>query len=92
MARGRPRYRFGFAVALTKLGLPQDGIPAALLFFNVGVELGQLAFVFLVLAFGWSHRVLHAELPRWSAPVPAYATGTLAMFWFIDRMSMMVGA
>jgi len=34
---------FGFAGALSEVGLPQTAIPVALLFFNVGVELGQLA-------------------------------------------------
>ena len=33
---------FGFAGALSEVGLPQGHIPLALLFFNVGVELGQL--------------------------------------------------
>jgi hypothetical protein len=37
--------RFGFAGALAEVGLPQSSIPIALLFFNVGVEIGQLLFV-----------------------------------------------
>src|SRR5690606_14779601 len=36
---------FGFASALADVGLPQQAIPLALLFFNIGVELGQLVFV-----------------------------------------------
>ncbi len=39
---------FGFAAVLGETGLPQTEIPAALLFFNVGVELGQIAFVLAV--------------------------------------------
>lgn len=78
---------FGFAGALTKLGLPQENIPAALLFFNIGVEIGQLAFVFVVLALAWAHRTLQANFPRWSAPIPAYAIGTIAMFWFGGRFA-----
>ena len=35
----------GFAGALAEVGLPQEEIPAALFAFNVGIELGQLAFV-----------------------------------------------
>jgi hypothetical protein len=42
-------HEFGFAGALTEVGLPQSSIPAALLFFNVGVEIGQLMFVGTVL-------------------------------------------
>ena len=37
--------------ALRAVGLPENAIPTALLFFNLGVELGQLAFVGVVLAF-----------------------------------------
>ena len=41
---------FGFADALAETGLPDHAIPTALLFFNLGVEIGQLAFVAAVLA------------------------------------------
>ncbi|HSN72613.1 MAG TPA: HupE/UreJ family protein [Steroidobacteraceae bacterium] len=77
---------FGFAGALTRLGLSPETIPAALLFFNVGVELGQLAFVFLVLGVQWAHRMLQASIPRVSQPAAMYAMGALATVWFIDRM------
>ena len=40
----------GFASALREVGLPQNAIPLALLFFNVGVELGQLLFIGFVIA------------------------------------------
>ena len=36
---------FGFAGALSEIGLPRGDIPLALFAFNVGVELGQLAFI-----------------------------------------------
>ena len=42
----------GFAGALAEVGLPPKAIPLALLCFNVGVELGQLAFVAVVLGLG----------------------------------------
>ena len=44
---------FGFAGALAEVGLPQHAIPVALLFFNVGVEIGQLVFVAAVLSVIW---------------------------------------
>ncbi|MBC9879610.1 HupE/UreJ family protein [Bradyrhizobium sp. INPA01-394B] len=75
----------GFAGALAGLGIEVRLLPAALLFFNVGVEIGQLAFVLLVLALIWAHRRLQAELPRWGDAIPAYAIGSVAMFWFIGR-------
>jgi HupE / UreJ protein len=68
----------GFAGALTRLGLPPGEVPLALLFFNLGVEIGQLLFVALVLALGWALRELQVRWPRWAEPVPAYAIGTLA--------------
>jgi len=80
----------GFATALTALGLPSGTLPIALAFFNIGVEIGQLAFVFLVLALAWAHRRAQAELPRWSAAVPAYMIGGMAMFWFLARLEIMV--
>jgi hypothetical protein len=76
----------GFASALAGLGLEHRLLPAALLFFNVGVEIGQLAFVLLVLALFWAHRRLDAVLPRWGNVLPAYAIGAVSMFWFLGRL------
>ena len=56
---------FGFATAMTSAGLPRQDLPLALLSFNVGVELGQLAFVALVLALERAFRVLQMNWPRW---------------------------
>jgi hypothetical protein len=70
------------------LGLPPANLPLALLFFNLGVELGQITFVLLVLALQWCHGALAVRLPRWSKPVPAYAIGSIAMFWFMHRISL----
>src|SRR5258708_9774772 len=76
----------GFASALAGLGIERRLLPTALLFFNIGVEIGQLAFVLLVLALIWAHRRLQAILPRWGDLLPAYAIGSVAMFWFIGRL------
>jgi hydrogenase/urease accessory protein HupE len=77
----------GFAGALTQLGLAPREIPLALLFFNIGVEIGQLMFVAVCLAVAWALRQLRVSWPRWAAPLPAYAIGTVAAFWFIERTS-----
>jgi hypothetical protein len=77
----------GFAGALTALGLTPGEIPVALLFFNLGVEIGQLMFVAACLALAWALRQLQVSSPRWAAPLPAYAIGTIAAFWFIERMN-----
>jgi HupE / UreJ protein len=76
----------GFATALTTLGIPPATLPIALLFFNVGVEIGQLIFVFVVLLLIWAHRQARAVLPRWGDALPAYAIGSVATFWFLSRV------
>jgi hydrogenase/urease accessory protein HupE len=79
---------FGFASALADIGLPRGDIPLALFSFNVGVECGQLAFVAAVLSVAAFARRIGAGLQlerrlRWMAP---YAIGSLAAFWFFERM------
>lgn len=81
---------FGFAGALISIGLPEANLPAALFFFNVGVELGQLAFVFVVLALAWSHRKLEVQLPKWTQSVAVYAVGATASFWFFTRAMVLL--
>ena len=76
---------FGFAGALTEVGLPQSDIPLALLFFNVGVEVGQLMFVSGVLVVTWMIKKMKFRWPVWVEHGPAYAIGSLAAFWFIQR-------
>ncbi|RFC53017.1 MAG: HupE / UreJ protein [Verrucomicrobia bacterium] len=77
----------GFAGALTEVGLPQHAIPLSLLFFNVGVELGQLAFIAAVLAITALARRVPLPLPRWAHLVPPYVIGSVAMFWVIERIA-----
>lgn len=82
---------FGFANALIELGLPERASLTALFAFNLGVEIGQLAFVMLVLAMAWAWRVMTAPLPARSAPPAAYAIGAVASFWFINRAVALLG-
>jgi hydrogenase/urease accessory protein HupE len=76
----------GFASALREVGLPENAIPSALLFFNLGVELGQLAFVVGVLAVLASVRSLQLSAPTWSWRLAPYGIGALAMYWTIERV------
>lgn len=77
---------FGFAGALKEVGLPEESIPLALLFFNVGVELGQLIFVAVVLFLGWVlKRVLAQNLLDKGQTIITYIIGGLASFWVIER-------
>ncbi|MEQ9608771.1 MAG: HupE/UreJ family protein [Kiloniellaceae bacterium] len=80
---------FGFADGLARLGLPEAVLPLGLLTFNLGVEIGQFGFVLLVLVLAWAFRTLQVRWPRWSLPVPAYAIGSLAVFWFIGRVDVL---
>jgi hydrogenase/urease accessory protein HupE len=77
---------FGFAGALSEVGLPQNDVPLALLLFNVGVELGQIAFVAVVLFVGWLFRRQIQESPLWLRRIPPYVIGSLAAFWLIERV------
>ncbi|MBT8076818.1 MAG: HupE/UreJ family protein, partial [Gammaproteobacteria bacterium] len=77
---------FGFAGALAEIGLPQQSIPLALLFFNVGVELGQLVFVGAVIGAGWMLRKLIKErILQGSEVAASYLIGSLSAFWLIER-------
>ncbi|MBY3095181.1 HupE/UreJ family protein [Rhizobium laguerreae] len=84
----------GFAGALSEVGLPNHAIPVALLFFNIGVELGQLAFtagVFLTFAIlGRLSLALirsqGSDPHAWARVVAAYSIGGVASFWLIDRI------
>ena len=74
----------GFAGALADIGLPQTEIPLALATFNIGVELGQLAFVAVVLMV---MRILgKRDWSRAARKVPVYAIGAVSAFWEIERV------
>jgi len=82
---------FGFAGALAEVGLPQSSIPVALLFFNAGVEIGQLLFVgavLAVIAVGWraAYR-LRLSQPAWTWRIAPYAIGGIASFWLVERIA-----
>jgi len=85
----------GFAGALRQVGLPDDAIPLALAFFNVGVEAGQLLFVAAVFLL---FRLVNQLMGRRGATAErsylsgaavtrptSYVIGTLAAFWLIQR-------
>jgi hydrogenase/urease accessory protein HupE len=85
---------FGFAGALSEVGLPQHAIPLALLFFNLGVEVGQLTFVAGVIFVVWAAREVIVRTPRSARAqqvfgnldvTAAYVIGALAAYWLIER-------
>jgi hydrogenase/urease accessory protein HupE len=78
----------GFAGALKEIGLPQNHLPAALLTFNLGVELGQLLVVAAVYI---AYRALAHRPELVLARVPTlYAIGSVAVYWSIGRIVSLV--
>ena len=77
----------GFAGGLRDAGLPPGHIPLALLFFSGGVETGHLLFVATVLGVIAAGRRIRIPLPQWVELVPAYAIGSVAMFWVMQRIA-----
>jgi hydrogenase/urease accessory protein HupE len=81
---------FGFASGLAQLGLPKGEIPLALLLFNVGVELGQLAFVLLIVLLERAFRQLQIHWPIIVQRLPGYVVGALGAFWTIQRVAILL--
>ena len=82
----------GFAAALGEIGLPEREVVTALLFFNLGVEAGQLAFIMvLVCAVALLQRLQRVSIAagRFSREacvrVAAYVIGIPATFWLLQR-------
>ena len=77
---------FGFGGALKEIGLPQSDVPTALMTFNLGVEAGQLLFVGSVLALAAVVERLPAMRVPWLRNLAAYAIGSVAAVWFLQRI------
>ena len=82
---------FGFAGALSEIGLPQDAIALALLLFNLGVEIGQLLFVAAVVPLVLLKRKWLTGGALWVHRLPVYAVGSVAGFWWLQRMGPVLG-
>jgi len=76
----------GFAGALSEIGLPQKSIPTALFTFNIGVELGQLAFILIVGSILYFIRAKQPKLNRALMKCIPYFIGSVASFWLIERI------
>jgi hydrogenase/urease accessory protein HupE len=83
---------FGFASVLNEIGLPDNGKTIALLFFNVGVEIGQVVFVLAVFVLGILLTKLLGNVAENRNYMPklrlagVYAIGILSAFWFLQRI------
>jgi len=80
---------FGFAGALSEIGLPQQSIPLALVFFNIGVELGQLFFVLAVVVLSWLlHHLKQEKLLNRAETAVTYSIGGISSSWLFERVSL----
>jgi hydrogenase/urease accessory protein HupE len=71
----------GFAAALMEVGLPRKELVAGLLFFNVGVEFGQVSFIMILTGLAQGLKLLNFDWPRALAPAPVYAVGSMSAYW-----------
>jgi hypothetical protein len=81
---------FGFAGALTDIGLPPDNVPAALFLFNVGVEIGQLGIVAVAIVIAVLFLRRQRPLPQPFIRAPLYVSGCLAAYWLVERTAGIV--
>ena len=98
LTRGRPwvmafvfglLHGLGFAGALADIGLPKDDLWFSLLLFNVGIEVGQLAFIaLLTLAGAMISKISRAP---WLQIAPVYLLGAVSTFWVLDRTGSLFG-
>jgi hypothetical protein len=78
----------GFAGALSEVGLPRAEIPLALLSFNAGIELGQLALIACAFFARALFRPMISAMPDpLRGYAAAYGIGGLAGFWLVERAS-----
>lgn len=76
----------GFAGALARIGLPANDIPTALFGFNVGVELGQIAFVTVLLSLGLLAKGARPAVRIGAYRVCVFCLGSVSAFWTIERV------
>lgn len=87
----------GFAAALGEIGLPKVETLAALLFFNVGVEAGQIGVIAAIFALLFAARSAGIqrlpEIGGWPAMrIASYALGIVSAYWFIERLAALFAA
>ncbi len=75
----------GFAGALSEIGVPQNAVPLALVMFNVGVEIGQIAFVSVVAGLIALTKRYIMPSHEFSGKLVPYVIGAVAAFWTVER-------
>ncbi|MFT4759822.1 MAG: hydrogenase/urease accessory protein HupE [Paraglaciecola sp.] len=86
----------GFAAVLGEIGLPTNHRTEALLFFNVGVEIGQVvfivalllvAFIFQKIANNFLSKKVSNQIANIGLKMAIYGVGIMAAYWMFDRIS-----
>ena len=79
----------GFANELISIGFPEDGLVAALLFFNLGVEVGQIVFVIPVMLLVYTVQKFNGSeynfYKNLGYKFVFYTIGFVACYWFVER-------
>lgn len=83
---------FGFAGALSEIGLPAGAEFAALFYFNVGVEIGQLLFIGVLLVLAFICARLLKERMIIVRRIGAYGVGISGAFWVFERLGSLLTA
>ena len=78
---------FGFAGALTDVGLPSNAIPLSLFGFNLGVELGQVIFIIVIASLLWLVQKRIKRIPEIVPLLLIYSIGGLSSFWLVERVA-----
>ena len=79
---------FGFASALTEIGLSDSNLFYSLLFFNIGIEIGQILviLIFLLCIYVIKRSSLQINYPIFIS----YLLGGVGFYWVIDRSINMI--
>ena len=75
---------FGFAGALSEIGIANEQLLLSLLFFNVGIEIGQLIMIPLFLISIWLLQKIKFNFSV--TKLSSYAIGGMGSFWLIERV------
>ncbi len=76
----------GFSNLLSSIGLPKDEIPWTLFSFNIGIEMGQLVFIFFVGTIFFILKKYILNFIHNIKTITAYLIGIIATFWLIERI------
>ena len=75
---------FGFAGALGEIGIANEQLLLSLLFFNIGIEIGQLIMIPIFLIIIWLLQKIKLNFSV--TKLSSYAIGGMGSFWLIQRV------